>query len=90
MSSSKPVLIIDFDDTLTALPAFWRDVIGLARTYGQRVVCMTQRNQSEHDVDDIDEWLADNGFGGKFTLAVYFTSGESKIMYIERVLRIEK
>jgi len=85
----KPVLIIDFDDTLTAIPAFWNEVIASARLMGLRVICITQRVQDESNADEIDEWMADNR-PGRVPIAVYFTNGRSKVDYIEQELQLTK
>jgi hypothetical protein len=83
---SKSVIVIDFDDTLTAMPAFWREIITLAKTkYDQRVICMTQRTQDESNITEVDEWMADN----QISLPVYYTNGMSKTLELER-LGIEK
>lgn len=82
----KPALILDFDDTLTAMPDIWREVITMARQSDVRVLCLTQREQTESYVDEIDEWLADH----KISIPVYFTNGMSKTRYIKQVLEITR
>ena len=82
---TKPVIVIDFDDTLTALPDFWREVIGIAKSYGQRVICMCQRVQDEENLEHVYQWMDDNDFD----LPTYFTNGASKTSELER-LGIEK
>jgi hypothetical protein len=78
---TKPVIVIDFDDTLTALPNLWRLFIGSARQLDYRVICMTQRTQTEMNVHIVDEWMADN----QISLPVYFTNGMSKTLELERL-----
>jgi len=82
---SKPVIVIDFDDTLTAIPNFWQHLISIAKQDDYRVICMTQRTQDESNVTEVDEWMADN----KISLPVYYTNGLSKTLELER-LGIEK
>jgi hypothetical protein len=83
---TKPALIIDFDDTLTALPDVWREAIAIARQSGVRVLCLTQRPHTESDVDEIDEWLEEH----KISIPVYFTGGMSKTRYIKNELEITR
>lgn len=82
----KPVLVLDFDDTLTALPAVWRGTIRAARQMDIRVICVTQRTGNESNIDEVDEWLADHDI----SIPVYFTGGASKIDYLREQLQIEK
>ncbi len=83
---AKPALILAFDDTLTAMPDVWRETIAAAKLVGARVLCLTQRTESESDVDEIDEWLVEH----KISIPVYFTNGMSKTRYITRVLEIDR
>jgi hypothetical protein len=81
----KPVIVIDFDDTLTAMPFIWSAFIAILKANDYRVICMTQRTQDESNIDEIDEWLAEH----RIRLPFYFTNGISKTLEIER-LGIEK
>jgi len=72
--SQKPVLVLGFDGTLTALPVFWREVVSLARLYGQRVICLTQRREEEESIDEVDEWFEEN----KITLPVFTLAVDRK------------
>jgi len=77
----KPVIVIDFDDTLTAIPEIYRAHIEMLKAYGHRVLVMTQRIQDEENVDEVDEWMTGHGF----SLPVYFTNGMSKTLELERL-----
>ena len=78
---TKPVIVIDFDDTLTAMPKLYRMHIEEARKEDYRVICMTQRTQDSSNVDEIDEWMADH----KISIPVYFTNGASKLSELKRL-----
>jgi len=78
---SKPVIVIDFDGTLTAMPEIYRVHIEMSKADGHRVIVMTQRTQDEENVDEVDEWMTEH----KFTLPVYFTNGLSKTLELERL-----
>ena len=78
---TKPVIVIDFDDTLTALPNLWRLFIGSARQLDYRVICMTQRPQDDSNVTEVDKWMNDNDI----VLPTYFTNGISKTLELERL-----
>ena len=77
----KPVIVIDFDDTLTALPEIYRAHIEMLKAHGHRVLVMTQRIQDEENVDEVDEWMTGHGF----PLPVHFTNGMSKTLELERL-----
>lgn len=77
---TPPVLVLDFDDTITTLPAFWREAIELYRQHGGRVILMTQRRNTSENYDMVHGWLDEHGI----ELPVYFTNLESKITYLER------
>ncbi len=76
---TKPVLVLDFDDTLTAMPGFWRQAIPLYKSCGGRVICMTQRTETDENIIEIDEWIADNDMPIN---VMHFTNGRSKLDYI--------
>ena len=78
---AKPVIVIDFDDTLTAMPQVYRVFVREAKAEGHRVIVMTQRIQDEENVDEVDEWMTEH----RFTLPVYFTNGLSKTLELERL-----
>lgn len=74
--TAKPTLVIDFDETLTAMPEFWLPTIQLAKSLGHRVLVMTQRRCTIENIDMVDEWLSEKGFED---IAVHFCDCRSKL-----------
>jgi hypothetical protein len=83
--SAKPVIVIDFDDTLTAMPFLWQSFVVILKANDYRVICMTQRADDLTNIDEIEEWMNEHNI----SLPVYFTNGKSKTLELEQ-LGIEK
>ena len=72
-------IAIDFDDTLTADAALWRQFIAIARVFGHEVICVTARRDTEENNEIVSEWMREHGID----LPVYFTGLRSKVEYME-------
>lgn len=70
-------IAIDYDDTFTANPPFWRAVIALAHASGVTPIIVSCRDRTEEDIRDI---AAATGLGrGR----IYLTSRVAKKFYME-------
>jgi hypothetical protein len=81
----KPVIFIDFDDTLTASPIAWRIAIAAFKQAGNRVVGITQRRDTDENNAAVNEWMQENNID----LHYFYTSLASKTDYIETKLGIK-
>jgi len=72
-------IAIDFDDTLTAAPRFWRIVIWLAKRFDIRFICVTCRRRTDENKVDLKEWMAEH----KIELTTFFTNLNSKAEYMK-------
>ena len=75
------LIAIDFDDTLTADAALWREFIAFANRLGHRGVCVTARRQTDDNTETINEWMRMHGI----ELPVYFTGLASKIDFAKKM-----
>lgn len=48
---------LDYDDTITLDPPFWRDFIALAKAYGHEVVCVSLRFNTLENSREVNETL---------------------------------
>jgi len=51
------LIAIDYDDTFTADMGLWSEFIRLAKKRGHSVVCVTARQESTENVDDMNQWF---------------------------------
>jgi 5'(3')-deoxyribonucleotidase len=73
-------IAIDFDDTFTAAPALWAQFIKAARDAGHRVICVTARDYTEENIEEVDAAFAEHGI----EIATWYTSLRSKIKHMEK------
>lgn len=79
----KLTFSLDYDDTFTADPRLWRDWTLLAINHGHSVYCVTARQDSESNLQEIK-----HGFG--CPIIVVMTSGQQKRQFcIDSGLRID-
>lgn len=70
MSNNKNLLAVDFDDTISARPSLWLDVLETFRNFNFEVIVVTYR-QPNCDPEDL-QFLVDKGF------KVYYTGQKAK------------
>jgi hypothetical protein len=65
---------LDFDQTITLDPDFWRAFVALAKSHGHKVAIVTARQETEENALECDMPDA----------LVYMTSGSGKRWYMEQ------
>jgi GTP-binding protein EngB required for normal cell division len=73
-------IAIDFDDTLTADAALWREFIDSAHRLGHRVICVTCRRKTDENRAKLAEWFQSHGIA----IPLYFTNLDAKIEDMKR------
>ena len=58
-SAGGLTISIDFDKTFSAAPGMWRSFVADATTRGNRVVCISRREQTEANVEDVRQAFGD-------------------------------
>lgn len=53
------VISLDYDRTFTAAPGLWRSFVGMATAAGNRVVCISRREETEQNVEELRLAFAD-------------------------------
>lgn len=71
---------IDYDDTFTAAPAFWSQVIELAESLGHVCYIVTARRDTEENREDVNAFLSHWGVD----VTVFYTSLGSKIDFMRK------
>lgn len=72
-------IAIDFDNTLTADPDLFCVFAEYAKKLGHRVFIVTQRQRTEENVNEIEEYLAERDC----KICVYYTEMQSKLDYMK-------
>lgn len=67
------IIALDYDDTYTLNPAFWREFIQNAKKHGITVYCVTWR----HDGDPVDRTLSE-------LVQVFYTDIKAKRQFMEK------
>lgn len=75
------LIAIDFDDTLTADAALWREFILASIKLGHRVVCVTARRDTDDNFETINAWMHSHGID----LRTYFTGLSSKVEHMKKL-----
>ena len=73
------LIAIDFDETLTADPDFWRQVIDAAYNRGHKVICVTARQDTKSNRDIVETWMKENDIDDIYT---HYTSLASKVAFL--------
>lgn len=73
------LIAIDFDETLTADAALWREFARSAMLLQHQVVCVTARRDTDENRDTIREWMESHGI----SLRTYFTGLGSKVEFMK-------
>lgn len=73
-------IAIDFDETLTADAALWREFLVSVQSLGHTCVCVTARRGTDENRDTVAEWMESHGI----CIPVFFTSLGSKVDYMEK------
>lgn len=55
------VISLDYDQTFTAAPGLWRSFVAMASERGNRVVCISRREQTDANVEEMRTAFADLG-----------------------------
>lgn len=80
------IIAIDFDDTLTADAALWRQFIYAAERFRHHVICVTARRDTDDNRESITEWMRAHGID----LPVYYTSLGSKVDFmLKRDIKVD-
>lgn len=77
MSKNKNLLAVDFDDTISARPALWVEVLETFRKFNFDVIVVTYR-QPNCDPEDL-QFLVDKGF------QVYYTGQKAKRPFLKEL-----
>ena len=82
------LIAIDFDDTLTLDPVFWRQFILLCRSNDHRIVIVTARVKTLESQMVIQNWCEENL--NSVSIGVWFTSHGSKTDYMmDRGIKVD-
>ena len=82
MFKKKLNIALDFDNTITADPAFWKQFTDLARSHGHKVFCVTLRGRDLESLNEVDGFLELHGFE---QMIVWGTALKSKLKTMERL-----
>ena len=74
------LIAIDFDETLTADAALWRNFARAVMQLEHRIVCVTARRDTEENRETISEWMQSHGL----EMPVFLTGLGSKTDFMER------
>ena len=73
-------IAIDFDDTFTADPEMWGEIIRLMKQRGHDPIMVTARRDTLENNELINVWLDKH----KCQMRIYFTGLASKIQFMEK------